>query len=96
MKKGARMIEKVLGSKSVSFCRNPNSGDGRRLWYFFSFWWWSFVKIIDIDNLHEDYQSIIDINNLHEDYYKIIDIDNLYEDYQKIINVLLEDYKSII
>ena len=31
------------------------------------------MKIIEIDNLHEDYQSIIDIDNLHEDYQSIID-----------------------
>ena len=68
MKKGARMIEKVLGSKSVSFCWNPNLGEGRRLGYFFFIWWWSLVKIIDIDNLHEDYYKIIDTDNLHEDY----------------------------
>ena len=44
---------------------------------FFLIWRGSYMKIIEIDNLHEDYQSIIDINNLYEDYQKIIDIDNL-------------------
>ena len=48
---------KVLGSKSVRVCRNPNSDEGRRLGYFFLIWRGSHMKIIEIDNLHEDYQK---------------------------------------